>query len=211
MSAEAKKPDDEFPAAQSTYALLRRHRAGDKVALQVLMERYYPRVRRIVRVRLGAALLQRETIDDVVQDVFVRIVEGLIQYEERVDARWIDWVAQLAQNEIANHARRDGTRKRGGDLAARVRSLAESAASFAAAADSTAVHSKVATREAEAIVDQCLHELSEPHREVILLRDYADCDWKTVAEQMGRSTAEACQELHRRALQELRRRYRGRL
>jgi DNA-directed RNA polymerase specialized sigma24 family protein len=52
-----------------------------------------------------------------------------------------------------------------------------------------------------------LHELSPAHREVIVLRDFAGCDWRTVAERMERPSAEACQELHRRARRELEQRY----
>lgn len=155
---------------------------------------------------MGPALLARETVADLVQDVFVRVVQGVEGYERRVDSSWIDWVARLAQNEISNHVRRDRAEKRGGALAERVRALAASASSCDAPAETTAVHSKASRREMAELVDECLGELDEPHREVILLRDYAGGDWRTIAEQMGRPSAEACQELHRRARRQLQRR-----
>jgi len=201
---------DPETSAGNTNTLLERYRAGDKLALQVLVERYYPRITRIVRVRMGPFLLEREMVEDVVQDVLVRILEGLEGYEPRSDARWIDWVARLAQNEIANHARRERTQKRNA-LARQVRSHAESAQDWDAPAATTGVEASASRREAAALVDRCLGELAEAHREVILWRDYAGADWKTVAEQMGRPSAEACQELHRRARRDLGRRLQGRL
>ncbi|MEO6595514.1 MAG: sigma-70 family RNA polymerase sigma factor [Planctomycetota bacterium] len=188
---------------EQTYELLARYRTGDAAALQVLAERYYPRVEAIVRARLGAALLSRETVADVVQDVFVRIVESAHRFEQRGNARWIDYVARMAQNEIANHARRESAQKRGGALARLLRSQGDSISLLDVADDATSVGSKVARAEQHAILLLCLGELAEPYREVILLRDYAGGDWRTVAEQMGRPSAEACQELYRRARREL--------
>src|SRR5687767_12009336 len=68
IAVKAVTADDGDSLEQSTNVLLSRHRAGDAAALEALVRRYYPRVERIVRVRLGAALLERETVSDVVQD-----------------------------------------------------------------------------------------------------------------------------------------------
>ena len=189
-------------AALNTAELLSLYRAGDVEALQRLCALYYPRVERIVRVRMGPALRARETVADVVQDVFVRVVEGVDGYEPRDDANWIDWVARAAQNEIANHARRDRALNRGGAAAAIV--SAHATVSAANVIDDTAsVGSTVARRELIELADRCLSELAEPQREVILLRDYAGMDWRSITEQMNRPSVGACQELHRRARREL--------
>ena len=159
----------------------------------------------MARVRVGGRLLQRETIEDVVQDVLVRVLRGLEGYEPRSDARWIDWVARLAQNEISNHARRASAQKRHG-LALELESHADSTADWQLSSPATGASTAAMRREEAELVDSCLAELPEAHREVILWREYAGADWKTVAEEMNRPSAEACQELHRRARQELRRR-----
>ena len=200
--------DDDAPPPPDSFELIRRHRAGDDEALGRLIQRYYPRIERMVRVRLGAALRSVETVADVVQDVLVRVLKGLDKFEARDDSRWIQWVAQLAQHEILNHARAERAQKRGGGLAHRVRMHAESATNFEIPAESTGVASKAARHEEVDRLDRCMEHLSEPHREVILSREYAGGDWKTVADCMGR-TPEACQELHRRARMELARLMRG--
>lgn len=193
----------EHRSGASTHVLIERHRAGDSAALPTLLQRYYPRVERIVRVRMGAARLAREEIADVVQGVFLRMITAVERFEPRDDARFIDNVARMAQNEISNHARRDRALKRGGGTAREVPLHAESATNWEIPADTTGVHSKASRAEELEILDQCLSGLSEAHREVIVLRDYAGGDWKMVAEAMGRPTVEACQELHRRARREL--------
>lgn len=193
-----------------TQVLLARYRGGDRDALQTLCQRYYPRIERMVRVRLGPARLARETVADVVQDVFVRVIESAERYQERSDARWIDYVARMAQNEISNHARRDRALKRGGALAQAVRMHVESARNWDVPAQTTSIDGKAAQAEETELIDRFLSDLTEPHREVILLRSYADCDWRTVAELMGRSSPEACQELFRRAQRALREKVLGR-
>ena len=153
----------------------------------------------MVRVRMGSFLRAREEVDDAVQDVFVRVVESVEHFEDRGDARFIDWVARLVERELANHSRRERAQKRGGGTARQIQLYAESATSFDVPADTTGVASRVARNELIERVDACVGQLSAAHRDVILWREYAGADWKTVAEEMGRSSPEACQELYRRA------------
>lgn len=183
----------------NTRILLARHRAGDKTALEILFRRYYPRVARIVRIRLGPARLARASEDDYVQDVFRRMLESIHQYEERSDAHFIDWVAQIAQHVISNHARNDRAQKRGSGLVREMSQLADSSRELDHAAETTAVPDKAAYREDKEHLDACIARLAEPHREVILLRRFTGFDWQTIAEKMGRPSPEACQELYRRA------------
>ena len=189
------------PAA--TQVLLARHRAGDSHALGELITRYAPRVRSMVQLRMGSALRAVEEVEDALQDVFVRVVTDAERFEERGDARFIDWVARLVEHELANHSRRERARKRGGDLEQQVRRHLESGTSCDIPAESTAVPSRVARREEVERMQACLAQLSPMHREVILQREYAGGDWRTVAEKMGRPSPKACQELHRRARIEL--------
>lgn len=204
---------DSQPSA-NTDVLLERHRAGDKAALQVLLQRYYPRIACMVRVRMGAALRQRETEDDVVQEAFVRIVESIDTYERRGDAEWIDWVARTVQNALINLARYHGAAKRKATREVSINASASASASrtgFDIAADGSSIAGKASQRELQAMLEMCIAELAEDHREVILLREYARHDWQTVADKMQRSTPEACQMLYRRARRQLEERLAGRM
>ena len=194
---------DPNPNSCRTFALIERHRAGDPAALEELIEHYYPRIERMIRVRLGATLAARTTVADVVQDVFVRLLKDLDQFEPREDARWIDWIARLVQNELSNQMRRERTLKRSEPEVDRRRGSTASRTSFSVPAETSGVPSKVARDELARIVDECLTQLPEVHREVILLRDYAGADWKDIAEKLQRPSPEACQELYRRARNDL--------
>jgi RNA polymerase sigma-70 factor (ECF subfamily) len=185
--------------------LLRRHRAGDGEALGQLIERYLPRITRIVRVRLGKFLRDRESLDDVVQNVLARVVQGLETYEHRTDAHWIDWVAKLAHHEVLNLARRERAQKRDQEPM-RADAERDGPPWAGLVADQSSVVTRAARRELEELVDRALGELTEAHREVILLRDYAGMDWAPIAEMLAPRTVGACQELHRRAKRELGRR-----
>jgi RNA polymerase sigma factor (sigma-70 family) len=138
-------------ASADSLELLRRHRAGDSDALGRLIERYLPRITRIVRVRLGTFLRNRESIDDVVQNVLIRLVQAIDTYEERTDAHWIDWVAKLAHNEVLNLVRRERAQKRDNG---RARGCAEREVQPSAefVADQSSVITRAARREMEEFV-----------------------------------------------------------
>lgn len=184
-----------------TICLIARHRDGDPSALQNLFERYYDRVFRVVRIELNGHPIPGREIADVVQDVFVRVIEGLEGYEPRTDTRWISWVATLARNVIINRRRDEAAVKRGGRL--RANQLHTDSGSWREiAAEITGIVSRVVLSEEKERLDACMPKLADDQRRVVLLRDYVGYDWKTVAEEMGRSV-EACQQLRLRARTEL--------
>jgi DNA-directed RNA polymerase specialized sigma24 family protein len=75
-------------------------------------------------------------------------------------------------------------------------------------AESTEIVDKVGRREEQERLVALLRQLSDAHREVVLQRNYAGHDWKSVGDKMGK-TPEACQELYRRAKRELERLWGG--
>lgn len=206
--AQEPTPPDPLPEAElsslDTVQLVRRVQRGDRDAREQLFARHYPRVRRIVRVRLGGKLGAREEVEDVVQRVMERALADFRDYELREDARFVDWLARIAQHEIASlhrhHAaqKRDAGREQALD-ALRPRGDA-SADGFEPTDDSTAVLERLSRQELEGIVDQCLAELPEDAREVILLRDYAGGSWAYIAETLGRPSADAARQFHARSL-----------
>jgi RNA polymerase sigma-70 factor (ECF subfamily) len=189
------------PLADQTVDLLERYRTGDRAALEALFERHWLRVVRLVRIELGGDVPPGREVEDVVQDVFVRVLEGLEGYEPRTDARWISWVAALARHEIANRHRHARAQKRGGGArAAPIRT--ESGSFVAAVADSSSIVSRVARNADMERVDACVQRLSPDQREVVLQREYVGADWNDIAQHMQRSVG-ACQQLHLRARLEL--------
>lgn len=186
------------PDSQDTFALIERFQAGDKEALGTLIARHARRIVGIVDARLGAQLRARTAIEDVVQDVHLRIVRGMHRFERRGESHWIDWVACLVEHEIRNQARAAAALKRGASCDVRSMDAASQKP-----LEATSVSERAARTERETIVDNCVAQLTPDHRDVILLRDYEGHAWSEIREILGRPSPEACQELHRRARCEL--------
>jgi RNA polymerase sigma-70 factor (ECF subfamily) len=110
--------DEAFPD------LIRRIRAGDERAAEEVLRRYEPTIRRIVRVRLGDARLQRQLdAEDICQSVFgsffVRAALG--QYELDGPEQLLKLLVNMSRKKVidqvreAGAARRDYRRARGGE------------------------------------------------------------------------------------------------
>ena len=201
MSSEPQAQHD--VQALETFVLIQNHRQGDRDALDELFRRYAERVRRIVRVRMGSFLRSRAEVEDVVQETLMRAFQSLDRYEEREDAKLIDWMARIAENSLRNLFQHELADKRDAGREVAIESLRDraqmSSIGWDAVADSVAPPEKVGQKEMEEIVDDCLAELPEAQREIILLVDYARADWDLVAERTGRPSAGAAQQYHRRA------------
>lgn len=86
-------------ASPEVVTLLDRVRRGDDAAAAELITMHYPHVARIVR----ANLPRGEAIEDLIQEVFLRIFSRLGSY--RGDAPFGHWVARLSVNVCIDHLR----------------------------------------------------------------------------------------------------------
>lgn len=188
--------------------LVLRAQEGDQAALNRLCERYYDRVRRIVRLRLGARL--RETIDsgDILQETFMAAVRSLDSFEMREEASLVNWLSRLAERQIIAAADYHGAKKR--DRRRNVSLTASIGDSQSIRTLTTLPDDRsplpletTANEEEQKIVEDCLQRLPEEYRELILLRNYAGASWEAVAEETGRPSAAAARMMHARALVEL--------
>lgn len=186
--------------------LVRLAQAGDTEALNRLFARYYERVRRVVRVRLGRRL--REVVDsgDILQETFAAAVRAFGSFELREEAGLIQWLAKLAERQILaaadHHLAQKRDQRRNVPLA--VQPGADTRPFTIAFADegTRPLEGLVAAEEA-ALVDDCLERLSEEYRELIVLRNFVGASWEEVAEATGRPSPSAARMMHARALVEL--------
>ncbi len=187
--------------------LVLRAQEGDPQALNRLFERYYERVRRIVRLRLGARL--RESVDsgDILQETFVAAVRAFGNFEMREEASLINWLSRLAERQIIAAADYHGAKKRDHRRSVSLHASTSATASvslpLAFPDETTQPLEKLASHEESRIVERCLDELAEEYRELIVLRNYAGASWEAVAEETGRPSAAAARMMHARAMIEL--------
>jgi RNA polymerase sigma-70 factor (ECF subfamily) len=199
--------DDHEPDLTRSVELVNRAQGGDEAALNQLFDRYYERVRRIVRLRLGRKLRSALESGDILQETFAQAVQAFDGFEMRDEASLINWLSKLAERQIIAAADYHGAKKR--DRAREVRPRSSSGdspgsgMSFAFAGDATAPIDRLSEDEQVEIVEGCIRELPEEYRELIILRDYAGASWESVAEQTGRPSAAAARMMHARALVEL--------
>jgi DNA-directed RNA polymerase specialized sigma24 family protein len=128
---------------------------------------------------------------------------GLDRYEVREDATLINLMARIAENSLRNLFQREMAIKRGKSCGVAIESLRDKLQNIGHGWEPSAQNGspvdKTSAAEMEDVVDECLAELPEEQREIILLVDFADGGWEFVMDKTGRSSAAAAQRFHRRA------------
>jgi RNA polymerase sigma-70 factor (ECF subfamily) len=82
--------------------LVRRLQGGDERALSALVGRHHLAMVRVARLYAR----QRETAEEVVQDAWIAVIEGIAGFEAR--ASFKSWVLTIVANKARTRARRDG-------------------------------------------------------------------------------------------------------
>ncbi len=187
--------------------LVRRAQGGELPALNRLFERYYDRVRKIVRMRLGPSLAKYVDTEDILQETFIAAVHGFDRFEVRDDAGLILWLSKIAEHQIQNAAAYHGAQKRDRRREVALRYVQDSMASgelvMEPAADIRAPIDELAQEEDIDMIETCIGELREEYRTVILHRDYAGASWAAVAESSDLPTADAARSMYTRAVTQL--------
>jgi RNA polymerase sigma factor (sigma-70 family) len=110
--------------------LVRRAQGGELPALNRLFERYYDRVRKIVRMRLGPNLGKYVETEDILQETFIAAVHSFDRFEVRDDAGLILWLSKIAEHQIQNAAAYHGAQKRDRRREVALRHVQDSVASW---------------------------------------------------------------------------------
>lgn len=148
--------------------------AGDHAAFQILVRRYNQRMFRAARAITHADV----DAEDVLQQAWLCVYKNLSQF--RGDASFATWATRIAVNEAIAL-----TRKR-----PMVAEVVESASSVAPDAD-------LARAQIGALLEACLANIPQGHREVMVLRDVLELDTAETAECLGLSEEAVRVRLHR--------------
>lgn len=188
-----------------TVELIDRFNNGEREALDRLIRRYFQRVHVIVRARLPRAYQSLFDIEDVVQRTFAQAVKNLDSFEHRSEGSFMRWITAIAINECNSVHDYLTAQKRGGGLNRHLESLVlrrnsdDGSIGFDPAGSADLPADVAAQRELVDQVVECLRELKERHREVIIQRDYNRMSWREVAEAMDLPSEGAASMLHTRA------------
>jgi len=197
--------NNERPSALKTADLVRRAQGGDDDAREELFGRYAVRVLEIARMRLGKKLRLSVESTDIRQGAVAEALRRLSDFEMRDDSSLIRWLAKLVESEIRAKASYYRALKRSAVPTVPMESADSGGERRTIPLPSPLPTPSVEIGRAETAdaVRDCIEELPERYREVILLRDYAGCSWEAVAEDTGTPSANSARMVHSRALAKL--------
>ena len=163
--------------------LVQKATAGDGPSVEALLQRYLPRLRGFVRLRMDASLRQRESSSDLVQSVCREVLQHAGTFVYDGEERFRAWLFKTALNKMLEHKRAASAQKRDvrrevaiGDEVdyADLRLALQSPSQVAIAGE--------LAQQVEAAFDQ----LSDDHREVITLARIVGLPQAEIARQMDR-------------------------
>lgn len=196
----------ENAALTRTLVLVRDAQGGDKEALNRLLERYYERVRRIVRLRLGPKIRSKIESGDILQDTFMKAVEIFDKFQIQNEASFINWLSKIAEHKIHDAVDKLGAKKR--DMSKEVslqiqRPDASGPITMDPPSDELPPLQELTKLEAMKRVEDAVDRLDPQYKELVILRDYAGLPWEDIAAETGRPSGAAARMMHAKALIEL--------
>ena len=90
-------------------------RDGDNRATALILNQYKGLIRRTLRERLGESLGKTRDLDDLEQDVAIRLMKSLDKHQWRGRKAFQQWLRLLARGEIVDQIREVQALKRGGN------------------------------------------------------------------------------------------------
>jgi RNA polymerase sigma factor (sigma-70 family) len=176
---------------ESTVQLLARARAGDQRALDEVLARAIPSLKRWASGRLPHWARDMVDTDDLVQDTVINTLKRLDVFEYRVDSALQAYLRQAVMNRIRNEIRR-ATRH----------PAPETLDSGAPDAGVSPLEELIGKQEVEAY-DEALEALEPHEREAIVGRVELGLSYAELADAMGRPSADAARMAVGRALLKL--------
>ncbi len=172
--------------------VIRRAQQLDASAFESLVDAYSPRLHGFLYRLTG----RPDDTEELVQEVFVRLVRMLPQYEH--DGRFEAWLFRIATNLARDRIRRI---TRAPDISSLddARDQRDERSAWERLGDLSGPSPTEAVELAEDVdrLQRCLAKLSQPEREVILLRHYARMSFAQIAEAMGTPLGTALARAHR--------------
>ena len=209
MPADA--PSDPHPPKSRPATAAERHpsivlarlaQAGDRRALNDLLQRYSERIHRMASVRMGFRIRLFKDSMDLVQETLLVALQNFDRLELRSESSVIQWLSKILQNQVLGAARYAAAERRDRGREVPIQSGGEDG-------DHESAHHPparerlpldcVSDQELQDIYDECLGRLQGDEREVILLRDYAGMSWERISAELGRPTERASSALYQRA------------
>jgi RNA polymerase sigma-70 factor (ECF subfamily) len=179
------------PDSDSSMHLLVRVREGDSVALDELIARYLPRLRRWATGRLPVGARDLLDTDDIVQDSMIATLRNLDHVEIRGEGALQAYLREAVNNRLTDAYRRVRNRPVGGDLPSDL------------PASNPSPLEEAIGQEAVNRYERSLKALKSEDREAVILRIELCYDYDEIAAILGKSSAATARVAVSRALARL--------
>ena len=157
------------------FSLIRAVQAGDHHAFEMLIRRYQRQVANLVYVTMG----NRDDVDDIAQEVFIRVYRSLPRF--KFDASFFSWIYRITMNLCIDEIRKRKIRK-----VLSLDFLTEDALEKnRKQKDHMLPSDSVLLEEKNQMIQSALHQLKPEHREILLLREYQDLGYSEIAETLN--------------------------
>lgn len=175
----------------STATLLRRARANDSDAINELMARYAPRLRRWAHGRLPGSARGVCDTPDIVQDALIQTLKALPQFEPTHANAFHGYLRQAVMNRLRDEIRRARRLPASTGLTSEIQSDAKSPLEMAIGAQAVARY------------EQALSRLGENDRALVIARLELGMTYREISVAMCRTSPEAVRKAAGRALLKL--------
>jgi len=176
---------------ESTSELLRRAKEGDSAALDAIVRRFMPELRRMAHGRLPSGARGLIDTGDVVQSTVVRALAHLETFQAEREGAFLAYLRTILRNQIRDEARRakrtPGHVPIDDDFASGERGPLE----------------QVIGQERLEQCEVAMRRLSQQHRDAVILRVHYGCSYEDIAEATGIPTANAARMAVNRALKRI--------
>jgi RNA polymerase sigma-70 factor (ECF subfamily) len=157
------------------FRLVKAFKAGDRKAFEDLVRRYQRQVANIIYLTLGS----REEVQDISQEVFVRVYRSIDKFE--FDASFFSWIYRITVNLCIDELRRKKIKR-----ALSLDFLTEGTVEREKKSKKQPLASDgVLDDEKREIILGALQKITQEHRQVIILREYEDLTYAEIASYLG--------------------------
>lgn len=172
--------------------LVQRARAGEVGAVDALIRRYEPRLRAYIHARVPRSARRMWDTQDVAQDVCIKLVAALKDFEVRGLGSFWNFALTLARNRLIDVRRR-------GD--ARPEQALPEQSGFAPPDPQPSAADRLVTQEQVDAFDRAVARRPEPLQTAIRLRMDLSIEWQQIADECDFPSAAAARMAVTRALQ----------
>ena len=176
---------------ESSIALLERAQGGDRLALEELLARYRPRLKRWASGRLPRYARDITDTDDLVQDALIGTVRNFPHFKHQGEWALQAYMRQAVTNRIRDELRRNAATPRRDELPVHAESRDMSPLEAAAG------------REVFSRYDQALGQLEDLQREAVIARLELGCSYQEIAALIDSPSTDAARMMVTRAVSRL--------